>query len=152
VGTADYLRRVLLSRVANYNQEMAVTPRLLAQNEAVRSRKRFHLDVPVCLIIPLPYTVQLVDARVRDISVDGAAIFAGVELAVDSEIQMEFTPPRESPLRVRAVVRNRRKYVYGVEFLPRNGQEELHLAALTATLIRAGTEAGGSVDDRRWEY
>jgi len=96
--------------------------------------------------------VQLVDARLRDISVDGAAIFAGVELAVDSEIQMEFTPPRESPLRVRAVVRNRRKYVYGVEFLPRNGQEELHLAALTAMLIRAGTEAGGSMDDRRWEY
>jgi PilZ domain len=131
---------------------MALTPRLLAQNEAVRSRKRLRLDVPVCLIIPRPYTVQLVDARVRDISEDGAAIFAGVELAVDSEIQMEFTPPGEGPLRVRAVVRNRRKYVYGIEFLPRNGQEELHLAALKAILLAAGTDAGGSVDDRRWEY
>ena len=90
--------------------------------------------------------------RLRNISADGAAIFAGVELAVDSEIQMEFTPPGEGPLRVRAVVRNRRKYVYGVEFLPRDGQEELHLAKLTAMLIRAGTEAPGSVDDRRWSY
>jgi len=132
--------------------DMTLTPRLLAQNEAVRSCKRLRLDVPVCLIIPRPYTVQLVDARVRDISADGAAIFAAVELAVDSEIQMEFTPPREGPLRVRAVVRNRRKYVYGVEFLPRNGQEELHLAALQAILLPAGTDAGGSVDDRRWEY
>ena len=152
MGTADCLRRVLLSEVAGYNHDMAVTPRLLAPNEAVRSCKRLRLDVPVCLIIPRPYTVRLVDARVRDIGADGAAIFAAVELAVDSEIQMEFTPPREGPLRVRGVVRNRRKYVYGIEFLPRNGQEELHLAALKAMLLPAGTDAGGSVDDRRWEY
>lgn len=131
---------------------MALTPRLLAQNEAVRSHKRLRLDVPVCLVIPRPYSVQLVDARIRDISADGAAVFAGVELAVDSEIQLEFTPPREGPLRVRAVVRNRRKYVYGIEFLPRNGQEELQLAALKAMLLPLGIDAGGSVDDRRWEY
>lgn len=131
---------------------MALTPRLLGQHETVRSRKRLRLNLPVCLVIPLPNRVQLVDARLRDISADGAAVFAGVELTVDGEIQMEFTPPREGPLRVRAVVRNRRKYVYGIEFLPRNGQEELHLAALKAMLLPAGTDAGGSVDDRRWEY
>lgn len=131
---------------------MALTPRLLAQDEAVRSHKRLRLSVPVCLVIARPDRVQLVDARVRDISPDGAAIFAGVELAVDSEIQLEFTPPRQGPLRVRAVVRNRRKYVYGIEFLPHTAQEELHLAALKAMLLPAGTDAGGSVDDRRWEY
>ena len=131
---------------------MALPPRLLAQNEAVRSSKRLRLDVPVRLVIPRPHSVQLVDARIRDISADGAAVFAGVELAVDIEIEMEFTPPREGPLRVRAVVRNRRKYVYGVEFLPCNGREELQLAALKAILFPLGTDAGGSVDDRRWEY
>ena len=139
-----------MGKIAIYGRQMADFPRLLAQDEAVRSLKRLRLNVPVCLVIPHPYRVQLVDARVRDISEHGAAIFAGVELAVDSEIQIEFTPPREGPLRVGAVIRNRRNYVYGVEFLPRNGHEQHNLGVLKAMLLPAGTDAGGSVDDRRW--
>jgi hypothetical protein len=82
---------------------------------------------------------------------DGVAIFAGVELAIDSEVQIEFTPAfNGGPLRVRAVVRNRRQYIYGLEFLPRDGEEERILQMLKAMLLPTGNKAEGTLDDRRW--
>ena len=45
-------------------------------------------------------------------------VFAGVELAVGDVTQIEFTSYQSGvPLRVRCVVRNRKGYFYGVEFL-----------------------------------
>ena len=130
---------------------MADPNRLVVQNAAVRRGQRLLLNIPVCLVVERPDKVLFVSARFRDISDDGMAIFAGVELAIDSEIQVEFTPPyNKGPLRVRAVVRNRRKYVYGLEFLPRDGKEEQTLITLKAMLLPAGTKAEGSLDDRRW--
>lgn len=118
---------------------------------AVRRRQRLLLNIPVCLIVEKPEKTLLVDARFRDVSQDGVAIFAGTELNVDSEIQLEFTPPFNSrSLRVRAVVRNRRGYVYGLEFLPRDSEEEETLLKLTAVLLPAGTKAKGTPEDRRW--
>ena len=109
------------------------------------------LNIPVCLVVDAPTNVRLVNARFRDISDDGVAIFAGVELAIDSEVQVEFTPPiGQGPLRVRAVVRNRRGYVYGLEFIPRDSTEEQTLRMLKGMLIPAGTKSPGSLDDRRW--
>lgn len=80
---------------------------------------------------------------------DGVAIFAGVELAMDSEVQLEFTPPfNKGPLRVRAIVRNRREYVYGLEFLPRDVGEEQTLQVLKAMLLPTGSKDESSPEDR----
>lgn len=117
----------------------------------VRRRQRLRLNVPLCLIVGSPNKVLLINARLRDLSDEGMAIFAGIELAIDTEIQIEFTPPsNKGPFRVRAVVRNRRGYVYGVEFIPRDGKEEQALQTLKALLLPLGTKAEGSPDDRRW--
>jgi PilZ domain len=125
--------------------------RMLIDKAGIRRRQRRRLNTPVCLIVERPDKVLLVNARFRDISDDGVAIFAGVELDIDNEVQLEFTPPfYRGPLRVRAIVRNRRKYVYGLEFLPRDGEEEQTLMTLKAMLLPTGTEAEGSLDDRRW--
>ena len=125
---------------------------LVGESAVVRRRQRLCLNIPVCVVVEKPDKVLLVSARFRDMSDEGAAIFAGVELAIDSEIQIEFTPPfNKGPLRVRAVVRNRRGYVYGLEFLPRNSGEEQTLQMLKAMLLPSGTEAQGSPDDRRWQ-
>ena len=130
---------------------MADVNRSLGQQVAVRRRQRLRLNTPVCLVVPRPDKVNLVNARVRDISDDGVAIFAGVELAIDSEVQVEFAPPfGKGPLRVRAIVRNRRAYVYGLEFLPRDGEEEQTLQLLKAMLLPTGTKIESSPDDRRW--
>lgn len=124
---------------------------MLIEKAGVRRRQRLRLNIPVCLVLERPDKVLLVNARFRDMSEDGVAIFAGVELAIDSEVQLEFTPPfYRGPLRVRAVVRNRREYVYGLEFLPRDGEEEQTLMTLKAMLLPTGTKAESSLDDRRW--
>ena len=114
-------------------------------------RQRLLLNTPVCLVVDRPGKVLLVNSRFRDISDDGVAIFAGVELALESEVQVEFTSPfGQGPLRVRAVVRNRRGYVYGLEFMPRDRDEEQTLKTLKGMLIPAGTKGTGSLDDRSW--
>jgi hypothetical protein len=125
--------------------------RLVEENLAVRWHPRFRLDTPVCLIVGTPDKVLLVNARLRDISDDGGAVFAGTELAIDSEVQIEYTPPfNRGPLRVRAVVRNRRGYIYGLEFLPRDGEEEQILLTLKTMLLSTGTRVDGSLENRSW--
>jgi hypothetical protein len=129
---------------------MADGHRLGEENRAVRWQPRFRLDTPVCLIVGMPDKVLLVNARLRDMSDDGGAVFAAVELAIDSEVQIEYTPSfNRGPVRVRAVVRNRRGYIYGLEFLPRDGEEEQVLLTLKAILLSTGTQADGSLEDRR---
>lgn len=125
--------------------------RLLTGDEAVRRWQRLRLDVPVCLILEKPDKVHFLCARFKDVSQDGVAIFVGAELAIDSEVQLEFTPFSDrGPLRVGAVVRNRRGYVYGLEFLPKDAKEVAALQALKAILLPMGSEGIGSPDDRRW--
>ena len=137
----------MLARMADEMDQI----RMLIEKAGIRRRQRLRLNIPVCLVVERPDKVLLVSARFRDISDDGVAVFAGVELAIDSEVQLEFTPPfHRGPLRVRAVVRNRREYVYGLEFLPRDGEEEQTLLTLKALLLPTGTKAEGSLDDRRW--
>ena len=126
--------------------------KLVGADEALRGRQRLRLTMPVCVIVEKLGQVNLVNARFVDVSDDGIAVFAGIEIAIDSEIKIEFTPPRGSgPLRVRAIVRNRRKYVYGLEFFPVNIEEEQTLHILKSLLLPVGTATTGSPDDRRWE-
>jgi len=45
-------------------------------------------------------------------------VFAGMELKTGDEVTIEFTPPFASgPVRARGIVRHRRGYNYGVEFM-----------------------------------
>jgi hypothetical protein len=129
---------------------MADGHRLGEENLAIRWHPRFRLDTPVCLIVGVPDNLLLVNARLRDMSDDGGAVFAAVELAIDSEVQIEYTPSfNRGPVRVRAVVRNRRGYIYGLEFLPRDGVEEQILLTLKAMLLSTGAKTDGSLEDRR---
>ena len=128
---------------------MADGPRHVEETITARWHPRFSLDTPVCLIIGMPDKVLLVNARLRDMSDDGGAVFAAVELAIDSEVQLEYTPSfNRGPVRVRAIVRNRRGYIYGLEFLPRDGVEEQILLTLKAMLLSTGCLVDGSLEDR----
>lgn len=52
-------------------------------------------------------------------------------------------------LKVPAVVRNRRKYIYGVEFLPGiEGAEDQKLRKLKSTLLWLGNPASARLSDR----
>jgi len=55
--------------------------------------------------------------RANDVSEGGLLVFAGLELKTGDEVTIEFTPPFSAPVRARGIVRHRRGYNYGVEFL-----------------------------------
>jgi len=112
--------------------------------------QRLRIDVPARLIFHTNEHTKIIDGRFRDVSDEGIAVFAGAELKLDTEVSVEFTPAFDSPpLRINAVVRNRRGYVYGLEFLPLDGVEDRTLATLKALLLPTGTKLQGSVEDRK---
>ena len=104
-----------------------------------RRWQRFKIDVPIRLIYwNSLHAAKIADARGRDMSEGGMAVFAGVELRVGDIIEIEFTPAYSGqPLRVKAEVRNRRGYSYGIEFLSDTSTEQSQAARLRELLISA---------------
>jgi hypothetical protein len=85
---------------------------------------RFHLEVPVRLVVHRPAYASSVTGRGTELNEGGMCIFAGIELRLGDQVAVEFTPPYgEAPLRLWAVVRNRAGYYYGLEFLAENDGE-----------------------------
>ncbi|MCU1271294.1 MAG: hypothetical protein JWN74_2588 [Acidobacteriaceae bacterium] len=59
-----------------------------------------------------------IEALGINISDVGMSLFTIANLPVDSQIQVEFLPPRSTePMRVWGTVRHRALYLYGIEFL-----------------------------------
>jgi hypothetical protein len=84
---------------------------------------RYKLDVPLRIIIkrdipPAGFKTTIVNGRGTELNEGGMAVFAGVEARVGDDLWVEFTPPYGAgvPIRVRAAVRNRAGYRYGIEF------------------------------------
>jgi hypothetical protein len=85
---------------------------------------RFHLEVPVRLVVHRTAYASSVTGRGTELNEGGMCIFAGIELRLGDQVAVEFTPPYgEAPLRLWAVVRNRAGYYYGLEFLAENDGE-----------------------------
>src|SRR5512140_25006 len=79
---------------------------------------RYRLDLPVRVIADKRGKTVIVQARGNELNAGGLALFAGTELHEGEEIAVEFTPPYSgTPIRVRCTVRDRKGYMYGVEFL-----------------------------------
>jgi hypothetical protein len=97
------------------------------------------IDVPIRLIFwNSLHTAKIVEARGRDMSEGGIAVFAGVELRIGDIVEIEFTPAYSGqPLQVKAEVRNRRGYSYGVEYLNDSAAEQTQAARLRELLISA---------------
>lgn len=86
---------------------------------------RFSVDVPLRIIIQNGKDSLVLQGRGKDLNEGGMAVFVGVELRIGQQIALEFTPAYPSePIRIRCVVRNRRGYVYGVEFTLQNSRDE----------------------------
>lgn len=110
---------------------------------STRRWPRHRLDIPVRVIVHTSDVhtserTKLYDGRGNELNEGGMAVTAGVELSVGREVAVEFTPPFSGiPIRVRATVRNRTGYRYGVEFLMETAQETEtvdHLRSLLQTL------------------
>jgi hypothetical protein len=93
---------------------------VVTESQFLHSRRfrRYKLDVPVRVVVQTEDKVRIIDGRGNELNEGGLAVNAGVELAVDDSVEVEFTPPYSGePIRARAVVRNRDGYRYGLEFL-----------------------------------
>lgn len=125
--------------IVDMTTELGTVPPKQAER---RQGKRRRLDLPLRVLIPHKEKTIIRSGRGTDVGEGGMAVFVGAELRIKDEIFVEFTPPFSSdPLRVRAIVRGRKGYNYGVEFV-RNTPEEEVLALRFIDLLRL---AAGSV-------
>lgn len=105
-----------------------------------RRWRRFHLDVPIRVIVHTHRKTSVFVGRGNELSEGGMAVTAGVELRLGDESEIEFTPPySNSPIRIRGVVRNRAGYRYGMEFVAGDDQELQAVQRLKSVLGVLGT-------------
>jgi hypothetical protein len=85
---------------------------------SMRRWQRSKIRVPVTVIVRKSNKTVYVDGRGTDLNQGGIAVFAGTELSIGEEVEISFTPPYHGePLVARTIVRNRRGYTYGMEFV-----------------------------------
>ena len=120
---------------------MATDTVTLQSGYAVPRRfRRFKLDVPVRVIVHNSGSTKVVTGRGTQLNQGGMCVFAGVELKVGEQVGVEFTPPYSGqPIRVPCLVRDRKGYSYGLEFLILSDEDDHK-----AQLIRRALEAMGS--------
>ncbi|HVP44315.1 MAG TPA: PilZ domain-containing protein [Terriglobales bacterium] len=108
--------------------------------EALRRWPRYKLEVPLRIVAHKGGKTAIVQGRGNELNEGGMAIFAGIELALTEEIAVEFTPPYSGdPIRVRAIVRNRKGYSYGVEFLTRTIDDHQNVDQIRTVLRGLGS-------------
>jgi PilZ domain len=119
---------------------MSTEPVPVPQYQIPRRFPRYKLNVPVRVIVDKSDKVVIVQGRGDELNEGGMAIFAGVELSVGGQMAVEFTPPYSgNPIRVRCVVRDRRGYNYGVEFLLENETDNERVSDIRAALRGMGS-------------
>ena len=85
---------------------------------------RLHLDVPIRVIVHGSSKTSVIVGRGNELNEGGMAVTAGVELRLGDQTEIEFTPPYSGlPIRIRGVVRNRKGYRYGMEFVAEGRHE-----------------------------
>jgi hypothetical protein len=101
---------------------------------------RYKLDVPVRAIVRNALDAKIVDGRGTELNEGGMAVFAGLELKPGDQMEVEFTPPYSGqPIRVRCIVRNRKGYSYGVEFLNVTLEDEQRVQMIRQALQAMAT-------------
>jgi hypothetical protein len=104
---------------------------------------RYKVDVPVRMIVQRPTKVAIVEGRGSELNCGGMTVFAGIELSVPDQVEVEFTPPYSGkPIRVRCFVRSRRGYTYGVEFITENDTDYESVGHIESILKSMGSPTG----------
>jgi len=98
-----------------------------ASSEDRRRWKRYLLNASIRLVTD----TAVIDGRGIRVSEGGISLFAAANLAVGTQIKLEFmTPPSKKLLSVRGAVRYRAVYLYGVEFLAEDFKDQQQIAHL----------------------
>jgi len=96
---------------------------------------RQKVDVPVRLVLRGYNRTFLVEGCGNDLSEGGMLVFAGLQLPVGREVEVEIQlPESREPLRLPATIRDRDRYFYGLEFTVSNSEQQSQIARLRESL------------------
>jgi hypothetical protein len=110
---------------------MATAETTTAQVQPTRRWKRHNFDLAVLLRVSRPGGNKTVQACGRQLNEGGMAVFAGTELEVGEKVEVEFTPPyADTPIKLKAAIRDRNDYYYGLEFIATNSEEQREIDLL----------------------
>jgi hypothetical protein len=116
--------------------------RLGPERTVFRRWQRYRLNLPIRIIVSRNASTRITNGRAADISQGGVLVFAGIELSAGSEVFVEFTEPYSGePMRARGLVRHRRGYNYGVEFLTETTEQQEQADKFRALLRMAAGSA-----------
>jgi PilZ domain-containing protein len=103
----------------------------LKTNRRRRERQLFNTSVQ---LFTGTTQVHALGINVSDV---GMCLFTLANLALESQVELEFLPPRgQQPVRVCGTVRHRALYLYGIEFLENSDQHPAPQDAPEAALLR----------------
>jgi hypothetical protein len=89
-----------------------------------RRAPRYSIQCRIQVVLPRHKGSKLFHGRGEDISEFGMAMFVAAELEVGDVVQFDFVLPyRQQKLLVKATVRNRKGFRYGVEFISTTDQD-----------------------------
>jgi len=101
----------------------------------LRRWPRLKIHVPVTVIVRKMEKTVFVSARGQDLNEGGIGVFVGSELRVGEIVEISFTPPYQgNPMSARTVVRNRRGYTYGMEFITETKEDQRKVDAIRSVL------------------
>jgi hypothetical protein len=101
----------------------------------VRRWPRLKIRVPVTVVLRKQEKTVFVQGRGQDLNEGGIAVFVGAELRLGDIVEISFTPPYQgNPMMARALVRNRRGYTYGMEFVGETPADHARIASIRAVL------------------
>jgi hypothetical protein len=108
---------------------------------SMRRWPRSKIRVPVTVIVRKSHKTVYVDGRGTDLNQGGIAVFAGTELGIGEQVEISFTPPYHGePLVARTIVRNRRGYTYGMEFVVDGRDDATRVNRIRQVLRTLGAE------------
>lgn len=106
-----------------------------------RRHVRYCADFPIAVTLLGGDGYKRLDAHCKDLSVAGIGMLIAEELSVGEVVSLNFSLPGASePWEVRAVLRHRRGYHYGFEFLSLTRPQSETLSAFLQKQVPVHTE------------
>ena len=100
------------------------TPKATPQPPEQRGSSRHKVDIRLKVIARSGGKNLAIFARASDLSEGGLALFIPADLVVGDTVELEFKLPQSRlPLRIKAAVRRRDNFRYGIEFITLSGAQ-----------------------------
>ncbi len=79
---------------------------------------RYKVNLPVRVLKQKRDRLVVIEARGAELNAGGISVLAIGKLAIGERVGIEFKPPYSAePIRVRCIVRKRKGYMYGLDFI-----------------------------------